>query len=164
MNKRVIAGVLGAAALAVPTAAAADSGHGGGHDKQTAKKVVRDHAKGKHKAVTFVFRGTFAAPGTVQVRAGNAHIHKAGFVGQAVTFDFASARVVVADTNGDAKPDLADVKDGDLVLVQARLPKATKYNATVSDPAAPFVARKLIDKTNAPVDDEQSAPATAPGD
>jgi hypothetical protein len=158
MNKRAIAVVLGAAALAVPAAAAADSGHRGGHDK----KDVRDHAEGKHKAVTFVFRGSFTAPGTVEVRAGNAHVRKGGFVGQAVAFDFASAKVVVADTNGDAKLDLADVKDGDLVLVQARLDKGTKYDASEGEPAVRFVARKLIDRTNAPVDDEEPAPTAAP--
>lgn len=163
MNTRVIAAVLGAAALAVPAAAAADSGHGRGHDKRTAEDVVKDKGKGKAKKakkVMFVFKGAFTAPGTVEVRSGNAHVRKGGFVGQAVTFDFASAKVVVADTNADAKLDVADVKDGDLVLVQARLDKRTGHVAPAAgETAEPIVARKLIDKTNAPLEDEEPAPA-----
>jgi hypothetical protein len=149
MSKHVFAAMLGAAALAMPTAAAA-SDHGGGHDRQTAKHV----AKGKAKKVTFVFKGTFTAPGTVQVRSGNAHVRKGGFVGQTVTFDLASAGVVVADTNADGKLDLTDVRDGDQVLVQARVVKGTKYVAP-ADGAEPIAARKLIDKTNAPAADGQ---------
>lgn len=164
MNNRVIAAVLGAAALAAPAAAAADSGHGRGHDKPTAEDVDKGKGKAKKaKKVTFVFKGSFTAPGTVEVRSGNAHVRKGGFVGQAVTFDFASAKVVVADTNADAKLDIADVKDGDLVLVQARLVKRTEYAAPAEDQTAePISARKLIDKTNAPLEDEEPAPTPAP--
>jgi hypothetical protein len=164
MNNRVIAAVLGAAALAAPAAAAADSGHGRGHDKPTAEDVDKGKGKAKKaKKVTFVFKGSFTAPGTVEVRSGNAHVRKGGFVGQAVTFDFASAKVVVADTNADAKLDIADVKDGDLVLVQARLVKRTEYAAPAEGQTAePISARKLIDKTNAPLEDEEPAPTPAP--
>jgi hypothetical protein len=164
MNTRVIAAVLGAAALAVPAAAAADSGHGRSHDKRTAEDVVKDNGKGKGKAkkakkVMLVFKGSFTAPGTVDVRSGNAHVRKGGFVGEAVAFDFASAKVVVADTNADSKLDVADVKDGDLVLVQARLDKRAAHVAPAAGGTAePIVARKLIDKTNAPLEDEEPAP------
>jgi hypothetical protein len=157
MNKRIVAAVLGAAAFAVPTAAAADSAHGTGVEKKAAKEHVKAKAKGKKaKKVTFVFRGTFTAPGTVEVVSGNAHVRKGGFIGHQVTFDFAGARVVVADTNADQKLDLTDVKDGDLVLVQARV-KGTVYAAPAETVAA-IVARKLIDKTNRPAEDEEPAP------
>jgi hypothetical protein len=77
------------------------------------------------RIMAFVFRGTFAAPGTVTVTSGNARVGKGGFIGEAVAFDLSGARIVGADTNGDQAVDLLDVKDGDRVLVQARLPKGT---------------------------------------
>jgi hypothetical protein len=164
MHKRVIAAVLGAAALAVPAAAAADSGHARGHDKRTSKKVVNDHAKGrKAKTVLFVFKGSFSTPDTVKVSSGNAHVRRGGFAGQAVKFDFASAKVVAADTNADGKVDLADVKAGDLVLVQARMVKGIKYDApTEGEPAERFVVRRLIDKTNPPITVHEAVPAGEP--
>jgi hypothetical protein len=160
MNNRVIATLLGAAALAVPAAAVADPGQDKSDGKQTAKEVVKGKGK-KAKKRMYVFKGSFAAPGTVQVRSGNDHVRKGGFVGQAVTFDFADAKIVAGDTNADQKVDLADVKDGDLVLVQARMLKGTEYApAAEGEIAEPLAARKLIDKTNAPVEDEE--PAVAP--
>ena len=159
MRNRVIAGLLGAAALAVPAAAVADPGHKG-HEKKAAKELVKGK---KAKKTMYVFKGSFAAPGTVEVRSGNAHARKGGFVGQAVTFDFADARIVAADTNADQKIDLADVKDGDLVLVQARMVKGTDYvPAAAGETAEPLIARKLIDKTNAPVEDEEPAGTATP--
>jgi hypothetical protein len=154
MNTRILAAALAAAALTVPAVAAAQPGHGKGHEKQTAKAHGKStHGKAKHaKKVMYVFKGTFTAPGTVAVTSGNRHVSKGGFVGQAVTFDFASAKVVAADTNVDQKVDVTDVKDGDAVLVQARVAKKTEYE----DGAAAIVARKLIDKTNAPAEEEDS--------
>jgi hypothetical protein len=150
MNKRIVIAALTAAALAVPAAAIAQPGKDKGHE--TAGKV---HGKAKKaKKVTFVFKGTFTAPGTVEVLAGNSHVRKGGFVGQAVTFDFASAKVVVADTNADQTLDVSDVKDGDRVLVQARIARGTKFSAPTEDEVAEaVVARKLVDKTNPPVDE-----------
>jgi hypothetical protein len=164
MNNRVIAGLLGVAALAVPAAAVADPGHDKGHQKQMAKEVVKGKGKSKKARKTmYVFKGSFAAPDTVEVRSGNAHARKGGFVGQAVTFDFADARIVAADTNADQKIDLADVKDGDLVLVQARMVKGTEYApAAEGETAEPLGARKLVDKTNAPVEDDEPAGTPAP--
>jgi hypothetical protein len=168
MNTRILAAALVAAALTVPAAATAHPGHGKGPEKHAAKA----HEKGKHgkpkhdkakhdKTVKYVFKGTFTAPGTVAVTSGNRHVRKGGFVGQAVTFDFASAKVVAADTNGDQKVDVADVKDGDAVLVQARVAKKTQYE----DGAAAIVARKLVDKTNPPARPHDGAESTddAPG-
>lgn len=144
MHTRTILAALAAAALAVPAAAVADSGPGKGHDKP-AKKA---------KTVTYVFKGTFTAPGTVAVTSGNAHVRKGGYVGQSVTFDLASAKVVGVDTNADLKVDAADVADGDKVLVQARIAKGTKWAAPAEgETAAAVVARKLVDKTGAPEED-----------
>jgi carbohydrate-selective porin OprB len=138
MNKRIIAAALGAAALAIPAAAVADPGHGHGKDKP--KKAA--------KTVTYVFKGTFTAPGTVTVVAGNAHVKKGGYVGQALSFDLTNAKIRGVDTNDDLKVDVADVADGDRVLVQARLAKGTKYAAPAEDEtAAAIVARKLVDQT-----------------
>jgi hypothetical protein len=139
MNRNVITAALAVAALAVPAAAAAKPAAGG--------KVK------KAKTVTFVFKGTFTAPGTIAVDAGNAHARKGGFVGESVTFDLANAKVVVADTNADGSLDVADVKDGDRVLVKARIAKGTSY---VADGDA-VVARKLVDKSNPPAAEEESA-------
>jgi hypothetical protein len=159
MNKRVIAAVLGAAALAAPTAAAAHDDHGRGHGSKPTDDAVRVKHEGKGrgkdkvrkpKTVTFVFKGSFTAPGTVAVVAGNSHVRKGGFVGQAVTLDLSGARIVSSDTNGDGKIDVTDVQDGDVVLVQARVPKGTKYAAPgEGETAAAIVARKLVDKTHA---------------
>jgi hypothetical protein len=147
MKTRILALLLGAAALAVPAAAVAHPGKG--HDKHTPKKP---------KNVMFVFKGTFTAPGTVEVVSGNAHVRKGGFVGQAVTFDFASAKVVAADTNADETVDVTDVKDGDRVLVKARLPRRTEFTMpTDAEIAEAIVARKLIDKTNPPVEDDATS-------
>ena len=144
MNKHVIAAGLTAVALAVPAGAAADPGHGKNHGHGPATERVEAKHEGagkKARTVKFVFRGSFSAPGTIEVRSGNAHVRKGGFVGQTVTFDLSNARVVVADTNGDGQRDVTDVRDGDLVLVQARLAKGTAF----AEGAAAIVARRLID-------------------
>jgi hypothetical protein len=61
------------------------------------------------------------------------------FKGTDVTFTVATVKKInVADTNGDGHRDLADVKAGDRVLVQARITK---------DAAQPFAARKLNDQS-----------------
>jgi carbohydrate-selective porin OprB len=157
MNTRNIAAVLGAAALVLPAAAVADPGHGHGRDKKPATEVVKGKSKPKKaKTVTFVFKGTFTAPGTVEIVAGNAHVRKGGYVGQSVSFDLATARIVGIDTNADQKVDVADVADGDNVLVQARVTKGTKYVAPAEgETAEAIVARKLIDKTSSATEDAE---------
>src|SRR5690242_7898521 len=164
MSKRIIVAAFGVAALAVPTAAAADPGHGAGRGHEPSKQTVSaKHEAGathhrtakakKVRRVTFVFKGTFTAPGTVAVVSGNYHVRKGGFIGQTVAFDLAGAGVVAADTNADGKVDVSDVKDGDMVLVQARLPRRSTF-VTGSDP---IVARHLIDRTHAPEPGDGSA-------
>jgi hypothetical protein len=140
MNNRIVVGVLAAAALAAPTAATAKPDHGKRDGKQP-------------KKVMFVFKGKFTAPGTVDVLSGNSHVRKGGFVGQAVTFDFSSAKVVARDTNADQTVDVTDLKDGDVVLVQARVARRTKY----AEGGDAIVARKLVDKSSAPAEDAASS-------
>ena len=128
MNNRIIVGALAAATLAVPSIAVADPGKDKGHGKHT----VKAHGKAKHPTkVMFVFKGKFTAPGVVDVTSGNAHVRKGGFVGHAVTFDFANAKVVAADTNADPEVDVTDAEDAEAIA-----------------------ARKLVDKSNRPVEEE----------
>jgi carbohydrate-selective porin OprB len=156
MNTRTIAAALGAAALVIPTAAAADPGHGKGQNK-AATEIVNGKSKPKKaKTVMFVFKGTFTAPGTVKVVSGNAHVRKGGYVGQSISFDLATAKVVGVDTNADQKVDLSDVADGDKVLVQARVTKGTKYVAPAEgETTEAIVARKLIDQTDSSIQDAE---------
>lgn len=154
MNIRITAAALAAAAFALPAAATADPGNGKGQEK---KQAAAKEGKGKQKAktVTYVFKGTFAAPGTVTVTSGNAHVRKGGYVGQAISFDLTTAKVAGVDTNGDQKVDVADVTDGDKVLVQARIAKGTTFAAPAEgETAAAIVARKLVDQTGTTEDAE----------
>jgi hypothetical protein len=157
MSKRVIVAGLSAAALAVPAVASASPQHGVGSQSAPAAHAGAGKASGKAKPahpVAFVFRGTFSAPGTVTVTSGNAHVRKGGFVGKAVLFDLSGARIAAADTNGDQVVDLLDVKDGDRVLVRARLPRLTTFSAPAGgEIAAAIAATTLIDQTTQPADD-----------
>jgi hypothetical protein len=94
----------------------------------------------KAQTVTYVFKGTFDG-GAVDVTKGNKHVKRAGLVGTEVAFDFTSARVKVADTNGDGTRNLADVADGDKVVVKARLARKAPGDG-------PFAARQLVDQTH----------------
>jgi hypothetical protein len=176
MINRWIAVALGAAALAVPGTAVAKGDHA---KKDKASEKSHKHgskhekkAKAK-KPVTFVFKGVYKGAGVVTVAKGNSHVRKGGYVGQDVTFDLATAKLVVADTDGVPGITVADVQAGDLVLVQARLPRGTK--APVAEETAPTAtestdeavteeapaaaeaikARKLVDKTHPPVKSEE---------
>jgi hypothetical protein len=127
-----------ALALASVSPAAADPGNGHGHGPSTAP----GHTKTHH--VTYVFKGTWnAADGSVTVKHGNHHVRKAGLIGQNVMFDLTGAKLVVADTNSDGSKTTADIKDGDTVVVKARLPR--------KDPGAqPFKAKMLVDQSARP--------------
>jgi hypothetical protein len=129
-------GTTGATGASGPTGTTGPKGHHG-----------HGHANGKHKVhkVAWIFKGTWtAADGSVKVTAGNSRVRKGGFIGQSVQFDLTNAKIVVADTNNDGSRTVADLADGDKVLVQARLPR--------KDPGdAPFKARKLVDQTHPPV-------------
>jgi hypothetical protein len=94
--------------------------------------------------VAYVFKGTFNVSGaSVSVVQGNRHARRAGLVGTTVAFDLSGARVRVADTNGDGTRDAADLQQGDVVVVKARLPRRTPGTA-------PFAARKVVDQSHGP--------------
>lgn len=145
----------GLAAIALAVAPMAFAGEGPGQsvtakpDKPKPDKPKPD--KPDH-AVGYVFKGTYSGDGfTVAVTKGNKHVARAELVGTSVAFDFASAKIVTSDSNGDGVKTIEDVAAGDQVLVKAKLPK--------SDPgAAPYVAKHLVDKTHV----EEPAPAPAP--
>ncbi len=137
--RRSLIVALGVAALAIPAGATAQPGASHGQGK------ANGHVKVHNVAYVFkgVYVGSTANEGTVEIKAGNAHVKKAGLVGTTVSFDFSKARIVVADTNGDTKQNLEDVKAGDKVLVQAMLPRKNPGTQ-------PFAAKRLVDQTNAP--------------
>jgi hypothetical protein len=145
---RVAALVAAAALVAVPAASAAQPvGTGEPEDPNSSVKGKpqdpgsQGKGKSKVKGVTYVFKGTYQGGDSVAVDHGNAHVRKAGLVGQTVTFDLASAKVAVADNNADGKRDLSDVASGDRVVVKSKMPR--------SEPAAqPFPARQLVDQTH----------------
>jgi hypothetical protein len=154
-GKLVVIGAFAVASVSPAAASAAPggNGHGKGHGHGQQQAQSHGKAKGKSKVhnVTYVFKGTWnAAAGTVTVKSGNAHVRKAGLVGQDVTFDLTKARLVVADTNSDGQITAADLKDGDLVVVKARLPRKNPGSQ-------PFAAKMLIDQTNAPAKNGSSA-------
>jgi hypothetical protein len=132
--KRSLLVVLGIAALAIPAGAVAKQGENHGTGKA---KGHRPHD------VAYVFKGSYAGDGSVEVKAGNSRVRKGGYVGQTVAFDLSAARILVGDTNGDGQRNLDDVETGDWVLVKARLPR--------TDPGdQPFDAKRLTDQTHNP--------------
>jgi hypothetical protein len=132
IGKNLIA-ALAVLALAVPAAAVAN--HGESHGQGKGKGQTKTHN------VAYVFKGIYAGEGSVQVKAGNARVRKGGFVGQTVAFQLETARIVVADTNGDTARTPDDVQVGDKVLVKCMLPK--------KDPGPqPFAAKRLVDQTH----------------
>lgn len=104
--------------------------------------ALASHGHGSH-AVMYVFKGTYAGSGAVDVTHGNGHVKHASLVGTTVQFDLTNAKLTVGDTNADGTVDASDIVTGDKVVVQARLAKP--------DPGAqPFAAKHLVDQTNPP--------------
>jgi hypothetical protein len=144
MKLHRIAAVAGAAALLVPAGVFAK-----GKPEDPGSK-----GKGHSKAKTFVFKGTWNdTASTVAVTGGNSRVRKGGFKGTEVAFDFAAAKVNVADTNADGVLNADDFVDGDKLVVQAKLPRD-------SAGAGPFAARKAVDQTHPKVEDEVEAEPT----
>jgi len=194
MIKRWMAVVLGAAVLAVPGTALAKGDHAKGHGKEKGErhqkaekhdKKDKRAKKDKHakKPKSYVFKGVYKGDGVVTVTSGNSRVRKGGYVGQDVTFDLSKAKIVAADSDGVAGVSAADVKAGDKVLVQARLPRGTKApvpapaeetteaSATTEEPVvdeapAAIVARKLVvlSRPAAEVEAPEQEHAEAPED
>lgn len=139
MSKKALRKVAAVGAVlalgATPAALAAQPDNpGGGHGNS-----ANSHKGGK--GVTYVFKGSYAGSGSVDVNHGNAHVKKANLVGTTVSFDLTNAAVVVSDTNADGSKTLDDVQSGDQVVVKARLPR--------KDPGdQPYSARQLVDQTH----------------
>jgi hypothetical protein len=144
--KTVIAlGAIGALA-AVPAAVAAPGGVPGKPADPGSNGVGRpadpgSQGKGHNPTVMYVFKGTYAGAGAVDVTRGNAHVRHAGLVDTTVNFDLANARLSVADVNNDTVVDVNDVSTGDKVVVKARLSKKTPGTQ-------PFGAKQLVDQTH----------------
>lgn len=159
MINRWMAVVLGAAVLAVPGSALAKGDHAGkgkGHAKthKVEKKAKKQkHAKKAKKPKSYVFKGVYKGDGVVTVSSGNSRVRKGGYVGQDVTFDLTTAKVVAADSDGVAGVTADDVKAGDLVLVQARLPRGTKAPEPTTEEPAPTAT----ESTDDPVSEEAPA-------
>jgi hypothetical protein len=138
IHTRIVA-ALGAAALLLPSAALAKSK---AHDApvQPAPSSVSQQAPSKPASVSWVFKGTWHIDGTVTVNHGNSRVRTGGYIGQIVAFDLTSAELRVADTNGDGVITVADLLEGDKVVVKAKLPR---------DPGPqPFLARMVVDQTH----------------
>jgi hypothetical protein len=198
MTNRWMAVVLGAAVLAVPATAVAKGDHHGKAEHGKAKHEKAEHhksheqgKKGKqHKAAkkakkpkNFVFRGVYKGDGVVTVGSGNGWVRKGGYVGKDVAFELSAAKLIVADTDGVPGVTAADVQAGDVVLVQARLPRGSKAPEPVEAPQpeettaeasgddapaeeapAAIKARKLIDFTHPPVSEDQEAEPAEPSE
>jgi hypothetical protein len=130
LGTKAVGAVAAIAMMTAPLAGAKphpeNPGHGNGHGP---------------KGVSYVFKGTFVGPTTVDVTSGNKHVRNAGLVVPAVQFDFNGAKLSVGDVNGDGNGDIFDVVPGDAVVVKMKAPKG--------DPGAqPFAARQLVDQTH----------------
>ncbi|HET8950041.1 MAG TPA: hypothetical protein VFN44_06015 [Solirubrobacteraceae bacterium] len=150
--------VLGAMVLAVPGTALAKGDHGKGHGKSKAESHQKAHEHGSKKAKkpkTYVFKGVYKGDGVVTVTSGNSRVRKGGYVGQDVTFDLTTAKVVAAESDGVAGVSAADVKAGDLVLVQARLPRGTKAPEPTTE--EPPTTPTATESTDDPVSEEAPA-------
>lgn len=138
---------LGVAALAVPAGAI---GHSGTHSNPKAHSKngkAKGHNGGKRKGharrghVAYVFKGFYAGDSKVEVKRGNRHVRRGGFIDETVEFDLSGARIVARDVNEDGDRTLDDVEVGDWVLVKTRLPRKNPGSQ-------PFEAMRLIDKTS----------------
>jgi hypothetical protein len=163
MSKRLVAAAVAATVLAVPGTTAAHQGHGKGkgQEKSAQKRAAKEQRRAEQgkKPGSFVFKGVYKGDGVVAVKAGNSRVRKGGFVGTDVTFDLSAAKVVAAESDNVAGLSAGDLQVDDVVVVKARLPRATKAPAAVeegAEPTAPavFKARQVIDQTHPPVETE----------
>ena len=100
------------------------------------------HGPKQDRQAAYVFKGAFhTADSSVAVLKGNRHVRRAGLIGQTVAFDLSAARVRVADVNGDGMRDVADLQEGDMVVVKAFAPRR-------SSNAGRFMAHKVVDQTH----------------
>ncbi len=165
-HTRTIAAVCSAALLVPAATAAAKPAHAGKDAPKPAAGAVGPKVKAeapakvkapakakapkKVKTVTFVFKGVYVGDGAVKVAKGNGHVKRYRLGGKTLTLDFSAAQLIVADADANGVT-LDDVKAGDKVVVQVRVPRT--YT-----PGAPLTVRKLVDQTRPPVEDTEPAP------
>jgi ATPase subunit of ABC transporter with duplicated ATPase domains len=132
-----------ALALAAPVAATAESGKGKGHTQSAEAKAKPEKTKAP-KGKNAEFKGTVKsvdAAGSVTVTVDNASKWGRAYKGKDVVFTLSGVKKIkVADTNGDDKRDLADVKAGDLAKLGARIVKGTDVAKPVAADKAHFKA------------------------
>lgn len=73
-----------------------------------------------------------------------------------MAFDLTEAKLTVADTDGVAGVSAADLRAGDVVLVQARLPRGGEAPATIA------ARKRRIDVTHPPASEAQEAEPAEP--
>ena len=133
------------AALAAPAAATAKQGNKGERPDKSASKGPKGP-----KFKTVIFKGDVVSVDgsnvTVLVRKGNSRGR--AYATQQLVLDLTSARVSVADVNGDGARDVLDVVAGDGFVAQVRVPRGETL-----DPATALVTRRFVD-TGAPEVDE----------
>jgi hypothetical protein len=106
---------------------------------QTKVNASTKKASKNAKKVPYVFRGVYTGKNSVKVENGNSWVKKAGFVKKTVKFDLTDSKVTAEDNNADGKVDLKDIKAGDKVAVEARLPRADHGKQ-------PFKASRLLEE------------------
>ena len=142
MHHTRLAAALGAAVLLLPATALAK----GKPEGKPAK-----HAHGKSKPANYVFKGVWHADGTVTVSGGNARVRKGGMIGQTLAFDLTAAKLRAADADADGSVTVADLVEGDKVVVKARLPRTEPGEG-------PYAAHKLVDQTHPAVEETEEQP------
>lgn len=155
LTRNLMAAAAALALLATPAALAKNGedkpGKGNAHAEKPGKGKGHgkpDKGKGKKKPKNVVLKGTFvsydAATGAITVKVAKATKYGRFLVGTEASFK--TAKVSVADTDGDGTANAADLVAGDKVLVQARIGKSD---------VAPYAARKLVDQTNPEADEDE---------
>jgi hypothetical protein len=156
--KRPLVALGAVAALALPASAVAHGGHG--HAAGKHGQAGDTHGQGGKHGRALNVKGTVTAvgAGTIDVLVKGANHHGRALRGTTITVDVSTARIVVADANGDGTRDLADIAVGDRVLVRSRIAKGA-----TPDPAQPLVAAGLVDKGPAHTDGTVSPGDTGDG-
>ena len=126
--------------LADPIAESSKQGRGPGHGRGGSKAGTPNSTREAENELTGQELGEENGDAvrnlaSVSVRHGNRHARR--YVGQLVRFDLSSAKLTVADANGDGLKDVADIAVGDTVLIQVRMRRIAAL-------AQPFAARKLV--------------------
>lgn len=172
MTSRTLTLLAAAALAAAAPAAATAKPHGPDHpgkghgragldraDHLTGEKPEKTRGRGRAKGKMTVFKGSVvsvdAATSSVVVRVRHRNRWARVFRGEEVTFSLETARIQVADTDGDGTQGVSDIAVDDRVLVKAR----TARGAT--DDGTPLAALRLIDLSS-PDDDEDEDAAPAP--